>query len=62
MPSKQAVAEFKTLYQQHYGVVLTDDEAFEKSTRLLCLYKAVFIPNMKMNPDEKTSQPSIYPR
>jgi len=62
MPSKQAVAEFKALYQQRYGIVLTDDEAFEKSIRLLRLYKAVFYPTMKMNPNEKTTQSSNYPQ
>lgn len=62
MPSKQAVAEFKALYQKRYGVTLPDDEAFEKSTSLLRLYKAVFYPTMKMNPDEKTTQSSNHPQ
>ena len=62
MPSKQAVAEFKNLYQQHYGVVLTDDEAFQKATSLLRLYKAVLQPTMKMNLDEKTTKSSIRTR
>lgn len=62
MPSKQAIAEFKALYHQHYGVVLTDEEAFKKASGLLRLYKTIYAPTMKMNTDETTTQSSNYPR
>ncbi|MGE4169851.1 MAG: hypothetical protein AB7F28_03940 [Candidatus Margulisiibacteriota bacterium] len=63
MPSQQAIAEFKQLYQQHYGITLSDKEAFEKATSLLRLYKAVLEPTMKMKPDyaKEPSTPS-HPR
>lgn len=51
MPSKQAVSEFKALFQSRYGIALTDDEAFEKATSLLRLYKTVLEPTMKMKHD-----------
>ncbi len=57
MLSNQAIAEFKALYKSCYGVPLTNEEAFEKATSLIRLYKAVFIPKMKMNHYEKTTLP-----
>jgi hypothetical protein len=51
MPSKQSVSEFKTLFQSRYGITLTNDEAFEKATDLLRLYKTILEPTMKMKHD-----------
>lgn len=51
MPSPQAISKFKSLYQTRYGIALSNDDAFEKSTSLLRLYKAVLEPKMKMNQD-----------
>ena len=62
MPSKQAVAAFKALFQTHQGIVLSDKDAQQKATALLRLYRAVYTPTMKMNPDEKASQSSINSR
>jgi len=48
--TKQAVEEFKKLYLEHYGVTLTDADAFKKANSLLSLYKAVYsTSNMKKN-------------
>ena len=51
MPSSQAISEFKALYQTRYGIALSDDDAFERATSLLRLYKTVLEPTMKMNQD-----------
>ena len=52
MPTQQAITEFKILFKSHYGINLTDQEAYEKASGLLRLYKAIQPePNMKMKPD-----------
>ena len=33
--------EFKTIYQQEFGINLTDEEAYEKRMRLIALMKAI---------------------
>ena len=33
--------EFKTIYQQEFGVNLTDEKAYEKGMRLITLVKAI---------------------
>ena len=45
MPSKQAIDEFKGLYQLKYGITLSDQEAFEKASSLLSLYKTIIKKN-----------------
>ena len=63
MPSKQAIAEFQAIYQNRYGITLSDDEAFEKATSLLRLYKTVLEPKMKMKHDYgKKIHPKKYPQ
>ncbi len=37
-----AIGEFKELYYQEYGIVLTDEEAVEYATRLIQLVRAVY--------------------
>lgn len=59
MVSKEGLAKFKTLYKKQFGVELTDKEVLEKATRLLNLYKAVYLPesNIKIsNNNEKKIQ------
>lgn len=41
MLSKQALQEFKELYEKRYGVILSDDEASFRANNLVNLYKAV---------------------
>lgn len=38
VPTPEEVAEFKELYQKLYGILLTDDEAWEAATRTLRLF------------------------
>ncbi len=59
MLTKQAVDEFKGLYLQRYGRVLSEEEATEKAIGLLRLYKAVFLKTINMsmrNKHEKKPQ------
>ena len=49
MLSERAIEEFKGIYLQVYGVVLTDADATEKATGLFALYKTVFSNPRKMN-------------
>jgi len=48
MLSKQAIAEFREIYFKRYGKTLTDEEATERATGLLSLYKAVYEPSLTM--------------
>lgn len=59
MLSEQAVTEFKSLYLNRYGIALSDQDAFEKASRLLTLYKTVLFPNKNMKPDHAQA---IYPQ
>ena len=40
MLPKQAIEEYKKLYQNHYGVVLSDAEASFRANNLVNFYKA----------------------
>ncbi len=42
--SQQAIAEFKTIYQEEYGIVLSDDEAAEIAIRLLRFFDILIHP------------------
>jgi hypothetical protein len=44
MPSAKAIEQFKELFFQRYGVLLSDAEALEQSGLLLRLYKAIYGP------------------
>lgn len=36
---------FKELYRQYYGVILSDEKAFDEMSKLFELYKAVYLNN-----------------
>lgn len=42
MINQEAIKEFKELYFQEYGVVLTDEQALDYGIRLVRLVKAVY--------------------
>lgn len=54
MLTKQAVEEFKAIYERKYGVALGDAEAVELATNLLNLCRIVFVSstNPKRSPNE----------
>ena len=39
-----AIQEFQGLWSKHYSQELTDEEALEKATNLLTLFKAIYKP------------------
>ncbi len=41
MLPKEAIEEYKKLYEKHFGVVLSDAEASFRANNLVNLYKAV---------------------
>jgi hypothetical protein len=41
----EAIQEFKTLYQNHFGELLSDEEASQKAEKFLALYRAVYSPS-----------------
>lgn len=47
MLNQKSLDQFTTIYSKRYGVVLTQDEAIEKATRLLLLIKAIYKPIQK---------------
>jgi len=51
MISKEGLTKFKILFKQEFGIDLTEKEAIEKATRLLNLYKVVYLPekNIKIS-------------
>lgn len=53
MLPKEAIEEFKKLYESRYGVVLSDAEATFRANNLVNLYKLVF-GNALINPEDKT--------
>ena len=42
MLPKEAINEFKKIYQRIYGMKLTDEEALKRANNLVSLYKAVY--------------------
>jgi hypothetical protein len=42
--SQQAIAEFKTIYEEEYGIALSDDEAAEIAIRLLRFFDILIHP------------------
>ena len=51
----EAIQEFKTLYQNHFGEQLSDIEAERKAEKLLSLYRAVCLPFPNHCSDEEGS-------
>lgn len=49
MLSKEAIDEFKSLYQKKYKTALTDEEAFEYGLRLVNFVRAVYGDNLNLN-------------
>jgi len=44
MISKESLEKFKRLYKARFKEELSDEETLRKATRLLNLYRAVYIP------------------
>ncbi len=44
MISKESLEKFKELYKKEFGEDLSDRVALDKATRLLNLYRAVYMP------------------
>ena len=42
--TKEAIEEFKSIYQEEFGEILPDDEAYEKASNLLRLFKVIYRP------------------
>ena len=57
MLTAQAIAEFKQIYLDHYGVMLTDADAVEKAYNLLNLCRIVYSTPRTIN--ESSSQRDI---
>lgn len=47
MVSEAGLKQFKKLYKQEFGIVLSRKELIEKANRLLNLYKAVYVTDSK---------------
>ena len=47
MLPKQAIDEFKLIYLEEEGIVLSDEEAIEKATALLGVFKVLIKPYKK---------------
>lgn len=43
-PSKEAIEEFKEIYKKVSGEKITDQEAYDKASRLLRLFEAIYKP------------------
>lgn len=54
MLPKEAIEEFKKLYEARYRVVLSDAEAAFRANNLVNLYKLVFGDAPPINPEAKT--------
>ncbi len=44
MISKESLEKFKRLYKEQFKEELSDDEALRRATRLLNLYRAIYLP------------------
>lgn len=42
MLPKEAIEEFKVLYEKNYGVKLSDEEAGRRANNFVALYEAVY--------------------
>lgn len=51
--SKEAVEEFKELYKKRFKEELTDEEAFERATKLVNLFEVVYGPEIRKRENEK---------
>jgi len=63
MISKESLEKFKRLYKERFKEELSDEETLRKATRLLNLYRAVYIPfpqGRKNNENEYNNQKTNY--
>ena len=44
MISKESLEKFKELYKKEFGEELSDQVVLDKATRLLNLYRAIYLP------------------
>ncbi len=44
MISKERLKEFKNIYKKRFGIILSDQVALEKATKLLILVKIIYKP------------------
>jgi len=47
MISKKALEEFKKIYKEEFGSDISDEEALEKATNLLNLFRVIYKPIRK---------------
>jgi hypothetical protein len=47
MIDKQSLVTFQTIYLHEFGVVISDDEAYQLASNLVNLYKAVYLEPKK---------------
>ena len=63
MISKESLEKFKRLYKARFKEELSDEETLRKATRLLNLYRAVYIPSTRgetNNENEYDNQRANY--
>jgi len=52
IPSKEAVEEFKEIYEKRFGEELSDQDALEKASKLLRLMEIIYKPMTQKEYDE----------
>jgi len=55
MLPKEAIEEFKVLYEKNYGVKLSDKEASRRANNFVALYDAVYGDDPRLIPRKKIS-------
>jgi len=53
MISKESLEKFKELYKKEFGEELSDRVALDKATKLLNLYRAVYMPIVESEASKK---------
>ena len=48
MISKESLEEFKKIYKKEFGEEISDQEAFERATNLLNLYRILYKPDREI--------------
>lgn len=54
MISKKAIDEFKNIYREEFGIVLSDNIAMEDATRFMNLFKVIYKPIDKLTNENKS--------
>lgn len=63
MLSKEAISQFQALYLAEFGVEISVAEAKKRASRLLNLYRAVYVGNPKLNlKDKNKHETKIRPK